>query len=342
MAEITRIGPFRHLRADATSHVLHYQGEKLRRSARGAAFWFTPWDASLAELPADDRELSLLLRGRSADFQDVVIQGVLTYRISNPERTAQRVDFSIDPASGKWLRQPLEKIALFLTQLAHQHALVYVQANALREILGPGLEAVRRLVEQQLASAGLLEEMGLTIVSVRITSVKPSTDLERALEAPTRERIQEEADQAAFRRRAQAVDKERAIQENELQNQIELARREEQLIEQRGQNARREATEKGEAARIDAEALALTTRLDAAASAEKIQAVDGVRLDLDRARLEAYRTMPPAVLAALALQEVAGKLTTIQHLNLTPDMLGSLLNGLVEAGTRKLGGGEAA
>ena len=40
------------------------------------------------------------------------------------------------------------------------------------------------------------------------------------------------ADEAAFARRAMAVEKERAIQENELQNRIELAKKEEGLIEQ--------------------------------------------------------------------------------------------------------------
>ena len=62
MADITRIGPFRHLRADAISHVLHYRGQELCRSGRGLAFWYTPWSTSLAELPVDDRELSLLLQ----------------------------------------------------------------------------------------------------------------------------------------------------------------------------------------------------------------------------------------------------------------------------------------
>ena len=135
----------------------------------------------------------------------------------------------------------------------------------------------------------VLEDLGLSLVAVRIASIKPSTEVERALEAPMRERIQEEADEATFRRRAQAVDKERAIAENELQNQIELARREQQLIEQRGQNARKEAGEKAEAARIDAEAKAERTRIHTDAEAGGIRSVDGARMALERERMEAYR-----------------------------------------------------
>jgi len=67
---------------------------------------------------------------------------------------------------------------------------------------------------------------------------------------PVRERILQEVDEAAFARRAMAVEKERAIQENELKNRIELARRQELLIAQEGQNERRKATERTEKERI--------------------------------------------------------------------------------------------
>jgi regulator of protease activity HflC (stomatin/prohibitin superfamily) len=339
MAEITNLGPFRHLRADATSHILHYRGARLLQQGRGLAFWFSPWNASVAEVPIDDREVALAFHGRSADFQDLVVQGVVGFRILEPARTAERVDFAIHLGSGAWLRQPLEKISGLLGQLAQQHTQLLLQAAPLREILAQGPERIRQSVEQAVAAAPLLTEMGLEVVAVRLSALRPSSDLERALEAPIRERIQEESDQAAFRRRALAVEKERAIQENELQNQIELARREEQLIEQRGQNARRDATEKAEAARIESESAAAGIRVQAAAQAESVRAIDGARVAVERERLEGCRSVPPAVLAALAAQELAGKLTSIEHLNITPDLLGPLLSGLVAAGTRRLDAG---
>ena len=237
MADITGMGFLRHLRADASSHVLLFRGARLRRSGRGLAFWFSPFAVSVAEVPVDDREVALAVHGRSADFQDVVVQGSVTFRIVNPELTAARVDFSIDQRRGTYLRQPLEKLALMLTQLAQQRAQSYVKDAALREVVVRGHDGLRTAIEQGLANAPMLTDLGLEIVAVRIASVKPAPEVERALEALTRERIQEEADEAIFRRRAQAVDKERAIQENEMQNQIELAKREQQLIDQRGQNA---------------------------------------------------------------------------------------------------------
>jgi hypothetical protein len=192
--------------------------------------------------------------------------------------------------------------------------------------------------------------MGLALVSVRVSSLKPNPDLEKALEAPTRERIQQESDEAAFQRRALAVEKERAIAENELQNQIELARREEQLIAQQGQNARRKAGEDAEAQRIAAESEAARTNLRAEAAARKmrieggaqadtIRVVEKARAEGERERMIAYQGVPPAVLLGLAAQGMAGKLRRIEHLNVTPDLLAPLLAQLAESAARRLDAG---
>ncbi|MCC6557960.1 MAG: band 7 protein [Polyangiaceae bacterium] len=351
MADITRLPFVRHLRADASSHVLHYRGARLVRGGRGLAFWFLPMSASIAEIPVDDRELSLVFHGRSADFQDVTAQGVVTYRVTEPAILAERVDFTIDLWTGQHLRQPLEKIALLLSQLAQQHAWTYIAETPIRRILTEGHARIRERIAEALGEDEGLGAMGLEITSVRVSSIKPTPDLEKALEAPAREKIQEEADEAAFARRAMAVEKERAIQENELQNQIELSRREEQLIAQRGQNERRRESEQAEAqriaaeaasarARIEAEGKAARIRIEGEAAAERVRLVEGAQVEVERARMDVYREAPPSVLLGLAAQELAGKLQRIDHLNIGPDALGPMLQGLLEAGTRRLEGKE--
>jgi hypothetical protein len=92
------------------------------------------------------------------------------------------------------------------------------------------------------------------VVGVRVVALRPEPEVEKAMRTPTREQVQQQADKATFECRAVAVERERAIGENELQTQIELARREEQLVSQRGANARREAEENAAAGAIAAEA----------------------------------------------------------------------------------------
>jgi regulator of protease activity HflC (stomatin/prohibitin superfamily) len=347
MAAITDFLLARHLRADASAHILHYRRARLVRQGRGLAFWFLPMSASIAEVPADDRELSILFHARSSDFQDVTAQGVVVYRIVEPATLADRVDFTIDLARGTYLKQPLEKLALLVTGLAHQHAARWIGTTPIRAVLTEGYSRIRDTVEGGLTEDAGLRGMGIVIASVRISSVRPTPDLEKALEAPTREHIQQESDEAAFARRALAVDKERAIQENELANKIELAKREEELIVQRGQNARRQAEEQAKAERIAAEAAAgrLGVKADSEAqqtivrgdaSAKSIRLVEGAKADVERERMAVMRAVPTSVLLALAAQELATKLQRIDHVNLTPDALGPMLQGLLDAGTRRL------
>ena len=173
-----------------------------------------------------------------------------------------------------------------------------------------------------LAAEPALEQIGIEVAAVRVAAVAPTSDMEKALQQPTREAIQQSADEATFRRRALAVEKERAIAENELQNRIELARREEDLVAREGANARKRAEEDAAAALVAAEAADERNALAATRQAATIDEVEGAQLRIaaERARIDAATGAD--VLLALAARELAGQL---EHLTITPDMLTPLL-----------------
>ena len=79
------------------------------------------------------------------------------------------------------------------------------------------------------------------MLGARVRSVRAEADMEKFLQTPAREQAQTEADKSTFERRALAVERERAIAENELANRIELAVREQELVTQEGTNARTRA-----------------------------------------------------------------------------------------------------
>jgi hypothetical protein len=135
---------------------------------------------------------------------------------------------------------------------------------------------------------------------------------------PTRELIQQQADEATFRRRAEAVENERAIQENELKNRIELARREQQLVEQESANLRREAEEEAE-----------RTRIAARAEADRIELVESASTAAERQRSELYAELSPVATLALVARETADQLPDIGQLVITPDLLTTLAGRLV-------------
>lgn len=344
MARITQLPLVRHLRSEPTLHTLHtlqYRAGALTRSGRGLAFWFRPMTTGVAEVPVDDREATFLFHARTVDFQAVTVQGALTYRILDPEQVAAHVDFTIDLAAGTWTRTPLEHLAGLLTQLAQQATLDLLATLDLRSAVRDGIDAVRTAITRSLGADSGLADIGLQVVAVRVTAVSPTAEVEQALQTPLREAIQQQADQATFARRAQAVEKERAIAENELANRIELARREQDLIAQQGANERHRAQEAAASAGIEAQAQAERDRLTTAAQAGGIRELGEAETATEAARMQVYRDVPVPVLLGLAAGELAGKLERIDHLNLSPDGMSGLLGSLLAAGTRRLDDGGA-
>lgn len=320
MAQISNWGFFARLRSDASNHVIRYRKGRVRQSGRGLVFWFSPDNASLAELPMDDREATLFVKGRSQDFQQVAVQGMLTWHVVEPELLASRVDFTIALGNGQPLGEPIERIETRLAGVVNQAALQYLAEAPVRTLLDAGIEPLRLRLESALARASSLADIGIAVVAVRVTSMAPSSELERALQTPTFEALQQKADEAMFERRALAVEKERAIAENELANKTELARREKLLIGQEAENAKDRAL-----------GLAEAQQVEAVAEAERIRTVESAKAEAEQAHIAVYRDLPASVLMGLAARELAGKLDTIEHVNVTPDLLASLVDGFRKA-----------
>lgn len=314
MAEISFFPFVRRLRSEASAHVQLFKGGQRVASGRGLAFWFMPDGASIAEAPMDDRDLPFLFNSRSRDFQEITVQGMIVWRVCDAEQVTNRIDFSVDLRTGRHQGQPLDQVATLLTGLAQQGAAQYVASLSVAELLAAGVAPMQTAIEAGMRGAARLSGMGLGLVALQVSDISPSSELKRALQTPTFEQLQQRADEAVFARRALAVEKERSIAENELANQIELARRQKQLIAQQDENGRASAM-----------AAAATQRIAAVGEAERVRVIDAAQVEGEKARMQVYAALPPGVMMSLAARELAGKLTTIEHLNITPDMLSTLL-----------------
>ena len=341
MAEITTYPLLRHLRAEPTAQVLRYRRGRLARRGPGLAFWFAPHSTAVAEVPLGNQELPFVFHARSADFQQLIVQGVITFRFGDPELVARRVDFTLDLKSGNWTETPLEQVHGLLVQIAQQYVIDELLALDLRAILANGVAPIRERITSGLAAEPTLADLGVEIVAVRVAALSPAGDVEKALAQPTRETIQQQADEATFARRALAVEKERAIAENELQNRIELARREQQLVTQHGTNERRRAEEEAAARAITAKATDENKRMAATRRADAVKELETVRLEAERRRAEIESGLGTQILLALAARELAAQLGKVEHLTVTPELLTPLLGRLATSGSKRVAGEEA-
>ncbi|AZO49696.1 MAG: band 7 protein [Mesorhizobium sp.] len=314
MATIRNFGFIAQLRSEASSHVIRYRDGRVKQSGRGLVFWFAPETASIAEVPMDDREMTLFVKGRSQDFQTVAVQGTIGWHVVDPGRLAERVDFSINLRTGKPQGEPIEKIQARIAGIANQAVQQYLGQAPVRALLDAGPAPLRERLQAVVAADPALIDIGVAAVTVRLTNLTPTSELERALQTPTFEALQQKADEATFERRALAVEKERAIAENEMATRTELARREKLLIAEEAENVRNRATGAAEAQQVEA-----------AAEAERIRTVEGAKAEAERQRIAIYRDLPPAILLGLAAQQLAGKLEKIEHVNVTPDLLATVL-----------------
>lgn len=340
MATVSGFLGWRHLRAEPNQFVLHYRKGRLTRQGPGLAYWFHPLSASIAQVPVEDCETTFLLRERTADLQEVSIQCTIVFRFADAEKAAKRANFTISTATGQWIEKPLERIGSFWAQRAREPARSHLVHLSLSEAVQTGAATLQAAIDGALMKDTEPAAMGLVLVGVQIDQIAPAPELTKALEAPTRESIQQRADEAVFQRRALAVEKERAIKENELSTQVELARRQDDLIRRTNANKQLEAEGKAaaERTRIEsevamqatvAEGYARDVRAKAQGEADARRAMGEAEAAAELARANAWRGVPSEVLLGLAAQALAAKLQTIEHVTITPDTLSEMIGKMV-------------
>jgi len=281
-----------YFKSDATDFMLVYSGGRARRAGAGlAGYYFKPTD-SLVRVPIATQDLPFILNETTGNFQTVTVQGQLTYRISEPRRLAEILNFTINPASGEYASTDPEKLAARIVNAVQAHLHAQLSRLALDEALRRSAEMATAVLAAVQADASLAL-MGVACLNLFISAVKPTPEMAKALEAEYREELQQRADQAIYARRAAAVEQERRIKENELSTQLLLEQRRQELVDLEGQNNNKQA-----------EYNARSNEL----------------------WLQPWRATEPRVLLGLAFKLMGENAQRIGNLNITPELLAGLLN----------------
>ncbi len=182
--------------------------------------------------------------------------------------------------------------------------------------------------------------LGIEILSVNILAVQATPEMARALETETREKLQQEADQAIYERRNFAVEQERRIKESELSTEIAVEEKKKQIAEkimeaeiQQAENQRtlREMEMQTEILIETQRAQLLeqktaNQRKDAETQGYVIETTLKPYKEIDWRILVALNNNPdPKFNIALAFRQLAENADKIGTLNISPDLLDSLL-----------------
>ena len=275
--------------------ILFRNGEVVRHGA-GINFFYSPLSCSIAELPATSQNQPIFFKETTADYQEVSIQGSMTYRVVDPLALAQMIDFTVYKSAAPDNRAETLLIDRVINAV-QAHTRSHVAKLSLEDALQKAPAVAASVLETVRVEPNLVA-LGVEIGSLYFTEVAATPEMRKALETDYREMLKGRADHAIYARRAAAVSEERKIRESELSTDIELENRREALVEQQAANN--------------------LTLAEAEAKADEM-------------KLDPYGHLPPQALVGMALKEWAAHPGNIGSLNISPDLLGKVVGWLDNA-----------
>ena len=325
-------------------YVFRYKKGKVVAKGEGLSFYYLASNTSLVCVPVSSTDAPFMFSETSVDFQELTIQGQLTYRISDPEKTAKMLNYTIDSKRLSYISDDPERLSERLINLALIAVKAAVRDIPMRDIIVAS-DDVALKAYKSLCDNSMVQNLGAEVLSLSIAAIKPSPEAAKALEAETREGILKESDQAIFQRRNYAVEQERIIRESELNTEIAVEHKNREIQETRLETERlgqqKQLEMKDEQLKFEIQAEEKNQRLVELRTKNEKAEADAKAYAL-REIMKVYEEMNPEVLKALAsagldsgrlmalaFQGIADRAEKIGNLNITPDLLTTVIKSKV-------------
>lgn len=308
-------------KSNPTDYVLHFSHGHLAREGAGLSFFYFKPASTIVSVPMASANIPFVFNEPTGDFQSLTVQGQITYRIIDPGRASAMLDYTID-ASGKYLSDQYQKLPERLIYDLQTLVRAEIQNLPLRQALVYGDQLTEQVSKRLKASSEVLQ-LGVEILNLAILSLRPTPEMAKALEAEAREELNRKADEAVYTRRNSAIEQERKLKENELQTELLVQKKQRELQERKMEAAIALETQRATLTDQKSE----NERKEADTRAYGLKAVLAPVQDLDWRVLmmlnakggDARNTI------AMAFQDLAANAQKIGELNISPDLLHSLL-----------------
>lgn len=312
---------FRYVKVPPTTWVMQFVNGAAKRAGTGLSFFYWAPSTTLVLVPLVSGDVPFAFVEGTADYQEVTVQGQLTYRVAEPKKLAGLLDFSVGP-TGAYRSEDPSRLTERLVSALQVSLRSTVGRLTLRQALASA-EAIEQAAQGALRGSAQLQAMGLELLAVSVSYVRPTPEMARALEAEAREALQRESDEAIFARRAAAVEQERRVKQSEFDTEL--------MVEEKRRHVRQ--TKIAADIAIEEERAKLVAhkagndRTQADGQAYALEKTLGPLRSLDWKVLTALSAghADPAAMIAVAFRELAENAQRIGELNVSPDLLRSLL-----------------
>lgn len=311
----------RYLKTSPTTWVMQFKGGTVKREGAGLSFFYWAPTTTLVQVPLSSADVPFAFTEVTADFQTVTIQGQLTWRVAEPKKLAALLDFTVTP-DGVYRSDDPRKVDERLVHTAQVLTRAVTQRWQLREAL-TSTAVLEREVLAGLKTSDAVQMLGVEVLALSILLVRATPDMARALEAEAREALQRRSDEAIHERRKAAVEQERRIKESELQTEVMVEEQRRHIQETKLAGEIHLEKEREQLVQL----AAANERTQAEAASFSLRAkLEPVR-ELDWKVLTALSAgqMDPAAMIAVAFRELAENAQRIGELNVSPDLLRSLI-----------------
>jgi regulator of protease activity HflC (stomatin/prohibitin superfamily) len=294
----------------------------------------------IAALPINVQEAPFIFGLQTSDYQSVRVQGQVSYRIDDAEKTADMMNFSLNRDGVSFKSEDPMRISDRVMRSIQTTVQSALQASTLREAL-TSVQSLVQVLKKSVAEDMSIREMGMSVLDVSISAITPTPETSKALEAVAREEILKRSDDAIYGRRKSSVEQERTIKEAELETEMSVQQKQQEMEEQRVANER--ALLSGQAL-IDQERLQAQIDRETQRKSLVEQSAENNRIEADSegyaitARIEAFKALPvenlkamamanmqPEQLMAMAFESLAQNAGKIGELTITPDLFGQLM-----------------
>jgi hypothetical protein len=329
----------KHIKFDSMTYVFHYRNGVIGKEGRGLAFFYFAPNSSIVAIPMASNDLPFIFNESTNDYQTVNIQGQISYKIADPKTLADVLNFTVDK-KGQYQKNDLEKLNQRIINEAQTATSSFIHEIKLKDAIRSA-KAIERQILEGLKSSPAVAMVGIEILGANILAIQATPEMARALETETRERLQQEADQAIYERRNFAVEQERKIKESELNTEIAVEEKQKQIAEkkmesevQKAENERK-LREMKVAADIAVEnqrqqlieQKTVNDRKEAETQGYVIETTLKPYKDMDWKTLTALNNNPdPKFNISLAFRQLAENADKIGNLNISPELLQAILN----------------
>ncbi len=221
----------KHIKFDSMTFVLHYKNGAIQREGRGLSFFYFAPNSSIVAIPMGSNDLPFIFSETTNDYQTVSIQGQVSYKVGNPKTLADNLDFTVTDI-GLYKKNDIEKLNQRIVNEAQTATASFIHGISLKEAIRSAKKIEANILEG-LKNSPAINLLGIEILGASILAIQATPEMSRALETETREKLQQEADQAIYQRRNFAVEQERKIKESELNTEIAVEEKQKQIAEKK-------------------------------------------------------------------------------------------------------------